>query len=197
MPWSASEASSRAAQQRIRQQHANDNLRFHQRNQQRASKQMSEMMEKSRATRRERRQQQTQNPAATSPYTNHGQRGDSHTQSGGFFGSIVVILVGVTLFAICAGTLVVLLGLLSSDVIPPAQTTVRSANGPVGGVVVTEAWNVRTEPLARSPIVGTVQPGDAVSVLCMTDGWAKLTAPFGGSYVYAAGVNLSSEPPPC
>ena len=203
MPWSASDASSRAAQQRMSQQHANQFQRFRRQGQQRAARQMNDMMEKSRASRKQRRQ----DAAIISPVNRGGATDDLPHANGRRPRTtmpmvLAVALAAFTFFVACAVTVAVVTGSWApsssrtrTTVISPPTT---NATGPtIAGVVVTEAWNVRSGPSVQSPSVGTVDPGDTVSVLCVTDGWAKLATPFHGNFIYIDGITLTGVPPRC
>jgi uncharacterized protein YgiM (DUF1202 family) len=114
--------------------------------------------------------------------------------------SVVLTFILATFFFLLAG--VVTVAFVIGSAAPTGNRSrlpiVNSSSGTgIGGVVLAETWNVRGGPSVQSPSVGTVAPGQRVSVLCVTDGWAKLVTPFSGNFVHIDGVALTAEPPQC
>jgi len=203
MPWGASEASSRAAQQRMSQQHGSQYERFRRQGQQHAARQMSDMMEQSRVSRRRRRREappiskiNLRETGDHLPYGNGRGRGRRMQM-------ILAAALATCFFVLaCVVTVAAVSGTSSPDTTRTSRT-LTSLTPPVvtsptiAGVVLAEAWNVRSGPSVQSPAVGTVESGEAVSVICVSDGWAKLQNPFVGNFIYIDGLSLAGKPPQC
>jgi hypothetical protein len=72
-----------------------------------------------------------------------------------------------------------------------------SANYVHGVVKPQTQWNLRAGPNAKAGLVGQVEAGDRVTVICVSGRWARLSEPRSGAYVYAPGLDLQRQPRPC
>ena len=77
--------------------------------------------------------------------------------------------------------------------------TVRGilAKGVDGSVRPGVTYNVRRGPSKEAQIIDQVHSGEKVVVLCLKDGWAKLSFPNNGAFVAKQGLSLEGTPPAC
>jgi hypothetical protein len=187
MPWDPNIARSQAVRQQNQQLVQQQLQHTHRANQQRFDKQMSDMMARSRIDRRATRPEQ----AADGDFPGDEDFADT-TRRGGM--RTVAVMLAALALAVLGGFLI--LHSTATDVSSPPPF-VHGPRGVHGQVRPETTWNLRAGPSSDAAIVGQAAAGTQVTVECVRGGWARLSAPVPGVFIFAEGLQFDAAPDPC
>jgi Bacterial SH3 domain len=180
MPWNAAAASSQAAQQRMTAQANQAHQRMHQHARALQAQQMRDLM--------------------SHPHTTPVTAGQPAAAVGRRVSPLPKALFLFLLAGVVATLIVVLVASLTSR---DSSYGIAGTGGSPSwsgegiGAAVNSPANVRVAARKSSRRVGGLKPGSRVTVLCRKNGWARLSDPYAGRYVWADLLFLAQTPPPC